>query len=595
MNKYHLQVVRLKHHQCGAALILFFLALLMTGTIFFVASIAVDKGRIEADKETTQALAKAKEALIAHAASFYERGNQGLYGFLPCPELATSSETGNQQGNCTGKSVNSIGRFPWRSLDLQPLKDSSGECLWYAVTGEFKAGNFNPNPPPPPSTRSEMLNDDSVGLFRVLEESGSVINGNTPEDRVVAVIIAPGKALQGQVRPGVADSNNVPPCNVSPDVANPAIAQYLDNFNGVNNSDVNNTADATPDDFITTTNRDNPNLNDRIATVTAGEIFDAIKAQGNNFQDRMDLLTQALAECLAQYGLNNPGSGSGGGVCPGGNRNSCRNLCDDTWRACGNQCDADRAACLAAGGRANVCNAQRNNCNDQCRDARFACRDSCDANCGSGGGGGPDFRLPWPASVNLGVSDYRLDTSYVEVTNTNLGRFPFDVSQANASTSNPGTAELLNKTYCDAATIGIDSDSDGVADVDLQAATSEYRLLWKNWKDHFFYALSSDFNLNATTPTVCSGNCLLVNSGATNYAAIVFFSGERLTNLNQRRLARPQESAAPPFTDSKADITNYLEGDNIDGDTDFQTGASSNTFNDRAFCIDASMNVTVCP
>ena len=98
-----------KRSQQGVALILLVLALLMTGTIFFVSSLVIDRGRTEKENATTQSLARAKEALIAHAASFYERNNAGLYGFLPCPELNTSINSGVEQANCSAEVLTQLG------------------------------------------------------------------------------------------------------------------------------------------------------------------------------------------------------------------------------------------------------------------------------------------------------------------------------------------------------------------------------------------------------------------------------------------------------------------------------------------------------
>ncbi|TNF39269.1 MAG: hypothetical protein EP315_00050, partial [Gammaproteobacteria bacterium] len=234
MTKTLSQTVSTSQHQQGAALILFFLALLMTGTIFFVASIAVDKGRINAEYETSDALAKAKKALISYAVSFYYRQTtatlepyQGYTGFLPCPETATSGE-GQAAGNCGAQYTSSLGKLPWRDLDLEPLKDSAGQCLWYAVSSEFKnSGAVNPGPG---FSRTEMLNDDTNGSFILYKEDGvNLINGATPEDRVVALVIAPGSPINGQARA----NNPATQCGGDYD-AN----QYLELFNGIDNRSI---------------------------------------------------------------------------------------------------------------------------------------------------------------------------------------------------------------------------------------------------------------------------------------------------------------------------------------------------------------------
>lgn len=80
-------------------------------------------------------------------------------------------------------------------------------------------------------------------------------------------------------------------------------------------------------------------------------------------------------------------------------------------------------------------------------------------------------------------------------------------------------------------------------------------------------------------------------NGAGQFAAIVFFSGERLS-------AYPQIRNAPPIdTDTKNQIANYLEGANAGnhlysgGLADYESMPATTTFNDIAFCIDTAMEI----
>jgi len=112
-------------------------------------------------------------------------------------------------------------------------------------------------------------------------------------------------------------------------------------------------------------------------------------------------------------------------------------------------------------------------------------------------------------------------------------------------------------------------------------------IVYKHWKDHFFYAVSAPFvgTVTSSTPAnLCTGNnCLTVNGGASPQAAIIFFSGVRLNN--QTRTGA-----------TLADLTQYLEGRNASnhpnagGNADYQsTAAPSNVFNDVLICVPANL------
>jgi hypothetical protein len=83
-----------------------------------------------------KALARAKAALIGFAATYADDpDHKGQpQGYLPCPDVDGdgSAET------CSSRGKTVLGRFPWRTLGLPPLRDGSGECLWYVVSGTYK-------------------------------------------------------------------------------------------------------------------------------------------------------------------------------------------------------------------------------------------------------------------------------------------------------------------------------------------------------------------------------------------------------------------------------------------------------------------------
>ena len=141
-----------------------------------------------AHARSLEALAQARSALIGYAISYEERHPGEGYGFLPCPDSANTGST--PLGACGARGVAAIGRLPWRTLGLPDLRDGWGECLWYAVAGSAK---HNPKP--------LTHNWDSLGQFELLGADGDTLPVAAPDGRAIAVVFAPGPALDGQIRP----------------------------------------------------------------------------------------------------------------------------------------------------------------------------------------------------------------------------------------------------------------------------------------------------------------------------------------------------------------------------------------------------------
>jgi hypothetical protein len=124
-------------------------------------------------------------------------------------------------------------------------------------------------------------------------------------------------------------------------------------------------------------------------------------------------------------------------------------------------------------------------------------------------------------------------------------------------------------------------------------------MLWKNWKDHFFYAVSNYYaptNL-ADSPALlpqpdhwCNGtNCLSV--GGTEYAAVVIYAGSRVGGS-----IRNEPLPLAGDVDTKNTLANYLEVTNPigNGKGDYTPTLNSN---DIMFCITDTdpLDVTPCP
>jgi len=278
-------------HSRGAVLLLLLLIMLV-GTATLLVNRIDNKVSVQSTIKTTLALKKAKQALIDYAATYYFRNNFNRFGFLPCPYTAASPNEGIEAGNCGAQNISALGGLPWRTLGINAPLDSSAECLWYGVSGFYKNGN-SPTPPKiTPRVRTEMLNEDTNGAFQIAKSDGVLQVGATPQSRVVAVIIAPQAPIAGQGARGAKAANNL----CSPDFT---AANFLDNFNGVSNSNISNVPSAI-DDFIRGDFSSKDKLNDRVITITRDEIFNKI-VSSKAFNRIKNRTLQALAQCLVDY------------------------------------------------------------------------------------------------------------------------------------------------------------------------------------------------------------------------------------------------------------------------------------------------------
>jgi hypothetical protein len=494
--------------QDGIALLVFVIVLAFAAITYALNSVSIDQLRYDQTLTTQSALARAKQALIDYAVT-YEDSNPGEYGFLPCPDYfdsAVPDEGGSDGGTCGGTRENILGLFPWASLETGILKSGTGQCLWYAVSGEYK------NPP-----QTAMLNEDTNGAMRLYHADGvNIKQGAVAEDRVIAIIIDPSKVLPGQNR----NFDNTSLCGKD---YNPM--EYLEGNGTINNSTLTG-GELTIDDFIKSgvvggvaTDELSPPYNDKVITITRKELWDAVVTRRDfvaNNDSAMRRMTEALALCIAAYGNNSA-----------------------------------------------------------------------------------NHKLPRPAAVDFIGLDYRADTNYNDtVAVSYLGRYPYIVDDSDTALGttlgvpnapNISEPDLFKKGYCNALPVA------GVPPVDLSTITAEGYITWKNWKDHFFYAVSEYYAPSSAADTVgpnCDGsNCIVV--GGKEYAAVVLFAGSR-TGVQLRNEPVAGDS------DTKKILTNYLEVINPvgDGTGDYTpTGAIGTPGSDIAYCItDAdTLSVESCP
>lgn len=471
-----------KKKQSGLALLVLVIVIALTLSAYYLSSVSVLDIKVDHLEKTRVALKQARQALINFAVMHADgagSGDAGEYGFLPCPHtkiIPSFTAEGVQDGSCGGKNINSLGYLPWSSLDTNILRDGAGACLWYAVSGTYK-NYYN----------SDLINEDTNGMFQVVDSGGAVVAGSATEDRVVAIIFAPGVALAGQSR--MLDKTTI----CGDDGNNPSA--YLEGKGATDNAALSGSTDAI-DQFIhasITSGSAAVPYNDHFITITRDEIWSAIISR-NDFNNKMDDLTEVLAKCLGRYAV-------------------------------------------------------------------ISTKD----------------RLPWPAPMNL--ADYRVDSNYDDVSGY-TGRFPFIITDSNNTITAGSNAELFTQAECNIS---------GGLTVDLTDTTSEYRRLWSNWKDHFFYVLSKDFEPAAITAS-CGTNCITVNT--VPMAGVVIYAGPR-------QAAQVRNGAvAAGDVNTKNNISNYID-DAITNQPSFINGSGKGDYvttgvNDIMYCIKPDLTVVSC-
>ncbi|MBX3648078.1 MAG: hypothetical protein KF766_10490 [Rhodocyclaceae bacterium] len=200
------------HKQRGAALLIFFLLLVMAGLGYLVSGLSPESVEVRRAQQNQEALLQAREALIGYALQYREQQlAQGqpdrVYGYLPLPDLGHNpsnwTDRNNNPGckaegcdaaNFAGNALNTtvIGRLPWRTLGLEPLRDGHGECLWYAVSGSHQRQQL-----------VSPMNWDSLSHLDIVVADGTAALTSvlaSAHDRPVAVIFSAGPPLPGQDR-----------------------------------------------------------------------------------------------------------------------------------------------------------------------------------------------------------------------------------------------------------------------------------------------------------------------------------------------------------------------------------------------------------
>ncbi len=245
--------------QRGMTLIILVFMVGLAATAYLLYALNPDTFKIERDKKTAAALAEAKSALLGYVLT---KSTENVWGYLPNPDmglLGSFTKEGDSTGIAGIKDAVVIGKLPWQSLGISPLKDGANECLWYAVSGHFKNN---------PKTAG-VLNWDTQGQIDVVDNHGNVLASN-----LAALLVSPGHPLGAQSRVladagfiqchGNYDARNF----LDPYSAEDAIADELNYFiNSMNNSRASNTGNKR---FVM---HKSDAYNDRFLFVTVDDIF----------------------------------------------------------------------------------------------------------------------------------------------------------------------------------------------------------------------------------------------------------------------------------------------------------------------------------
>lgn len=251
------------------------------GAAFLISSLSSSVLNTARHETTATALAQAKDALIGYAVTYRDSNPSKVFGYLPCPDIDNDGSADTNQGStqCAGKNIPVVGRLPWKTLGLPPLRDGQGECLWYAVSGTFKAvagGNL-----------TDFMNWDTLGQFTVNDAGGTIMAGAADHVRPAAVIFSAGPPLGTQSHPASSGQE------CSGDSSN-SIAAYLDGGNAFSPPAF---PPATPI-ALTMGSQGSTSNNDALLWLTTNEIFSRVEKRSDFSAFVATLATDAVA-CLS--------------------------------------------------------------------------------------------------------------------------------------------------------------------------------------------------------------------------------------------------------------------------------------------------------
>ena len=251
--------------QRGAALIVMMTVIVM-GIAWYTVGALGNAVRSTAEREirTGAALYAAKRALLDYVAAQAAQPDTTIPGRLPCPEpLSPAAGSEGIAAGCSDNTATYVGRLPWRTLGVDQIRDGDGELLWYILGRGFRQSPIN------------FGSQDEIELDGV-------------DRQAVAMIIAPGEALNTTSEAGTPPAN-CPRVNQQPrSVTAP--------FDPAAFLECGRAATPAPgNEPQYKTDKISPWTNDRIVTITAAELMDAIAGPVG------DRLQRQVAPMLANW------------------------------------------------------------------------------------------------------------------------------------------------------------------------------------------------------------------------------------------------------------------------------------------------------
>jgi hypothetical protein len=228
---------------------------------------------------------QAREALLAYVAVSGDPAKALTQKTrLPCPDRDGdgAADAAPDASNCGVTRQPALGLLPWKTLGLPSLRDADGECLWYAVSGDFKdAADLAATTP---------VNADTDGAITVTNEAGSSL-----ATKLIAVVFAPGAKLGSQVRTNSAMIGADRPC-ATPTSATPSGGAAVDVAGYLDSGEIN--TEVTPPTItfkqLTVTVDKQSLINDQLSWITADD-YAATATQRNADALKQALITASVA------------------------------------------------------------------------------------------------------------------------------------------------------------------------------------------------------------------------------------------------------------------------------------------------------------
>jgi type II secretory pathway pseudopilin PulG len=581
-------------HQKGGALLVMLVILVMGITTVFITSLSGNALQNHRNQSSAEALAIAKEALIGYALTYGDT-HAGAHGYLPCPDMdGTAGGSSPYEGTsetCGSAGAHSMGRLPWRTLDLPALYDGAGECLWYSVSGKYK------NNPPSATT----MNWDNPGEFTIYAGNGDIVEAG----EVVAAVIAPGAPLSGNS--SRAADNTAPTCG-----GNYNADAYLENDSvhtpaAINNSDITAGKLIMPHEHRDGDGNVTSSTNDQIIYITRQDIWNGIQKRiARQAKKCLDDYAAATSNTNHKYPWAVPLSDAT--VSP--NRTGTMDVRFGRFPDIPNTSTPGGGTCPTSGSNLTTLNASEITTLNQYIDLVSAALTDYTNNPSSTtrnnlqDAGDNLWDLARNSPYNLPIGDpirsqlgYYLENNctgsscYILIP-TIQTRLADAISEFNSCTGSGGTDSSMPSNW-DFASIS------STACADLISSTS-----WPAWRDWVFYQIADGYQPGGAGSCTSGTTCLSVSSdgspltGSGDFHAVIAIAGKALNTQNSR-VASPSDTAQ--FLDKDPSPGAPL-GDNQTGkintptSTGFTTYRNTNaghaTVNDLVLCVDGKNN---CP